>query len=154
MKKNLLFLLVGIVCFGCNTAAQTEKTIRGNYAEMDRSLSAKNIDAAMSYFAPDMVNLDPQNKPVSLDKAKAGMQAIFNASQTISVTTTLSSVAVSGSGVTVNSATRITANNARGVLESNSTSRDYWEQIGGAWKIKRSRTFTQSASINGVPLPQ
>jgi ketosteroid isomerase-like protein len=139
-----------LILVGCSSP---DKQIRANYAEMDQALSAKDVDKAMSYFAPDTVQTDTKGKPIPLAAMKTGLQTMFNAASSVESKTTISSVEVKGPGVTVSMASKMTATTPLGPLVASSTSRDYWEQVGGAWKIKRSRSLTESVTLNGKPLP-
>jgi ketosteroid isomerase-like protein len=150
MRNLAIGAVFALVLAGCSSP---EKQIRTNYAEMDQALSAKDIEKATSCLAPDIVNIDTKGKPVSLAAMKTSLQTMFNAASSVESKTTISSIQVKGSGVTVNVATRMTATTPLGPLVATGTSRDYWEQVDGLWKIKRSRSQAESVTINGKPLP-
>ncbi len=150
MRNLIVCAAFALVLAGCSSP---DKQVRAAYTEMDQALSAKDIDKAMSYMAPDIVNTDAKGKPFPLAAMKTGLQTMFNAASSVESKTTISSVEVKGPGVTVNSASKMTATTPLGPLVASTTSRDYWEQVGGAWKIKRSRSLTESVTINGKPLP-
>jgi ketosteroid isomerase-like protein len=153
MKKPVVALILGAILMGCNPAQQAEKQIRAAYADMDKAMAAKDAAKATEGLAPGAALLDKNNKPINASQVQNGLQMLFKASSSVQSTTTVTSFAMEGKGAVVGTKSTVSMVNLAGTLAMNTTSRDYWEPVDGAWKIKRSRSLSENVTLNGKPVP-
>jgi ketosteroid isomerase-like protein len=142
--------------------ADAKRAIQQNYNAMNAAMAKKDINATMSFFNPDFVQITARGQRIPLADMRSGLQQMVTQMKGFQATTVVSKVALDSTGKTASATVRNTlkmtvANpqtNKDAKVVSTEDSVDTWIKTAKGWRLKLSKTSKTTQTIDGKPVPQ
>lgn len=134
---------------------QARKTIQADYDEQDAAFARRDLDAYLAHHAPDFTSVDKDGKKTTDDDTRHTLGMIFKGTQSAKAATRIQGVTLQTDGAVVLTRAHSEMTVERpgdhqvGHIVADTTSRDLWVKADGAWQCKRSKTLTDTTTING-----
>jgi hypothetical protein len=166
VKLRTLFALLALVMIFVPSVAQADKTsaakkaIEAQYARETGAMAKKDLKTALSVNAPDFVHYRKDGQKSDLKQMKARMEQAMARISSLKASTKITKFALKGSQAMVTTQGRVeltminpqNKQTANVVVDENSD--EIWQNSGGKWLRKQSKTLNTSSTINGQPVPQ
>ena len=161
-KRNMLAFTCSLVCATAgvafaDAASDARKSIQASYDAESAALGKQDVDAVFRSYAPDYVSVDKKGKKDTLEQTKSSAKAVMSAMKTLMVTQKVQTCALKSGQATVVvkrhiiGVMQIEAKPAQKLL-GDETAEELWAKTGAGWLRKRSKTLSQTMTMNGVPM--
>lgn len=155
-------VLAAPVSTPASTLAEARKSLQANYNDRDGAVSRKDVDGALTHYAPEFVGVGVAGKTHDLKEERADFVKTFTTlnprtsdikttinTLTLAKASTEAAAAVSRHGVLLLVDPQTKLNN---VLVLDGTYQDTWTKRAGVWRLTREQTVSLKATMNGQPL--
>jgi ketosteroid isomerase-like protein len=155
-------LLIACPSLHADPPADAKKAIQQNYNAMNAAMAKKDINATMSYFNPDFVQITQAGKQIRLAEMRSGLAEMTTQMKGFQATTVVSKVTLDGAGKTASATVRNTLKMTMVNPQTNKDARvvatedsvDTWVKTTKGWRLKLSKTSKTTQTIDGKPVSQ
>ncbi len=141
-----------------DAASDARKSIQAAYDAESAAIGKHDVNATYRAYTSDYVSINEKGDKKNLEQSKASAKSMMAVMKTLTVTQKVQTLTLKKSDqaiVTVKThvsgATVGDAKTAQKLL-ADETDEDLWVKTGTGWLRKRSKTLSQTMTINGVPI--